>query len=128
MSHTILIVDSEVGLRHIIEQALNKAGFATQVADDGPDAIDLLAGHEPCAIIVDDDLEGMSGGQLCRQIKSTPGTQHIPVILHTNSLRVFHDTYLKTIGADAALQKPAPVTKILETVESLTGIYPHRTN
>ncbi len=128
MSQTILIVDSEVGLRHIIEQALHKAGFNILVAYDGREALALLSSHQPVAIIVDDDLEGMSGGQFCRQVKSDPDTRHIPVIIHSNGLRVFHETYLKTIGADAALSKSAPVHKLLEIVENLIGILPHKAN
>lgn len=126
MSHTILIVDREVGLRHIIEQALQRAGFDTQVANEGNEALVLLSSHKPCVIIVDDDLEGMSGGQFCRKVKMNPDTRHIPVIIHSNSLRVFHETYLKTIRADAAMRKPAPVYQLLEMVQSFTGIQSQR--
>lgn len=116
MSKTILIIDKEVGLRHFIEVALRKAGFQTQVADSGRNIITHLETSHVDAVILDDELEGISGGQLCRRIKQE---HHTPVIIYSNSLRLQNPEYLSAIGADAILSKTASVDELVQTVNAL---------
>lgn len=116
MSKTILIIDKEVGLRHIIEVALRKAGYKTQVADSGQNIIPHLETSHVDAVILDDELEGISGGQLCRRIKQE---HHMPVIIYSNSLRLQNPEYLGAIGADEILSKTASVDELVQTVNAL---------
>lgn len=118
MSQTILIVDGQIAVRQLIQQALQNIGYQTDVADTAQEAVDYIAQHKPHAIILDDELADMSGGQLCRQIKGEVTTNTIPVIMYSEGLRVTNPDYVKATGADVALRKPASIEVILKAVQS----------
>ena len=119
MSPAILIIDRQVAVRQIMQQALRKIGYKTVVVDNPHQALVLLSKYEFHAVILDDDLEGMRGGQLCRQIKRQPATKHIPVVIASESLRIVNPDYVKATGADIALLKPVSADKVCEAIESL---------
>lgn len=119
MKPAILIVDRQVAVRQIIQQSLHKTGYRTAIVESAVDALNLLNKHDFQGIIIDDDLDGMGGGQLCRTIKTQAATQHIPVVLASESLRVTNPDYVKATGADAAFLKPVSTDKIVETMELL---------
>jgi len=118
MSQTILIVDGQIAVRQLIQQALQNIGYDTNVADNAEQAVNMIAQHKPHAIIVDDELPNMSGGQLCRQIKGESTTNDIPVIIYSQGLRVTNPDYVKATGADVALRKPVSIEVILKAVQS----------
>ena len=118
MSQTILIVDGQIAVRQLIQQALQNIGYHTNVVDNAEQAVDFIAHHKPHAIIVDDELADMSGGQLCRQIKAESATHDIPVIMYGQGLRVTNPDYVKATGADLAIRKPASIEVILKAVQS----------
>lgn len=126
MSSAILIVDGQVAVRQIIQQSLYKTGYKTAATDNSNKALELLDSYEFDGIIIDDELAGVSGGKLCRQIKEQANTCHIPVILTSKSLRITNPEYVKATGADLALLKPIAAEKIIEALKALLN--PSRAN
>ncbi len=118
MSQTILIVDGQIAVRQLIQQALQNIGYDTDVADNAEQAVNYIAQHKPHAIIVDDELADMSGGKLCRQIKAEIATNDIPVIMYSQGLRVTNPEYVKATGADVALRKPVSIEVMIKAVQS----------
>lgn len=119
MSQTILIIDGQIAVRQLIQEALQKIGYHTTVVDNAQQAIESIAQYKPNAIIVDDELDDMSGGQLCRQIKRESATHDIPVIMHSQGFRVINPEYVKATGADVSLCKPVSIDAVLKAVESV---------
>jgi len=119
MNQTILIIDEQIAVRQLVQQALQKVGYQTTVVDNAQQAFESISQYKPNAIIIDDQLGDISGGQLCRQIKKESTTRDIPVILHSQGLRVTNPEYVKATGADISLSKPVSIDVVLKAVESV---------
>ena len=69
MAGPILVVDDDPHIRDVICFALDKAGYATQVARDGHEALAQIAARPPRLIVLDVGMPGMDGLELCRQVR-----------------------------------------------------------
>lgn len=58
-------------------------GYETVTAQQGKDAISLAERYLPDIILLDVMLPGMSGYEVCRELKENTKTQHIPVVMIT---------------------------------------------
>lgn len=114
---TILIVDDEEGFLHILQVVLQRAGFSTLTASNAIDAQNIVKGKTPDLIILDDMMPGMSGSDLCVQLKSDPTYHQIPIIMHSAGLKIHDKSHVQRIGADAVLSKPSQPRDIVETVK-----------
>ncbi len=117
--HTVLIVDDENIAVQIIQVILRRAGYATLSAASGEDALALVYGQRPDAIILDDMMLGLSGGEVCMRLKGDPQTRDIPIIMYSAGAKVRNAAYIRQIGADGVLFKPALPTEIVEAVAAL---------
>src|SRR4051794_29776826 len=76
----LLIDDSEVSL-HFTSRALGKAGYDVRTTVDVNDLQSVLGGWRPDLILTDVDMPGLTGLELCRMLKSSYETAHVPVVL-----------------------------------------------
>lgn len=110
----ILIVDDDSSTLNILSLILKNAGYEVQVDDRG-DLSFLQSGKFPDLILLDSNLGAKDGATLCRQLKASEITRHIPVII----ISAMHD--IKNIfieaGADNYLSKPFSINQLLELVE-----------
>ncbi len=81
-SRTLLLVDDEPSNLHILRHIL-EADYALRFARDGNRAIELVQRDPPDLILLDVMMPGLTGYDVCRQLKSDPATAHIPVIFVT---------------------------------------------
>lgn len=79
-SHTLLIVDDEIQSLDVLVQTLGKAGYRIQTAPSAEDALKMIQEQPPEIILLDLNLPGKSGMDLCRDVKSMPLGSDIPVI------------------------------------------------
>ena len=81
---TILIIDDEEPIRDLLKLTLQSAGFESILeSSDGEDGLALARRFRPDLILLDLMLPGMDGLSVCRQLKSSPDTQRIPIIMLT---------------------------------------------
>src|SRR5690242_11793388 len=76
----LLIDDSELALQYTAS-ALDSAGFQVRTTADVSDLHKVLGGWRPDLILTDVDMPGLTGPELCRILKSTYETAHVPVVL-----------------------------------------------
>lgn len=113
---TVLIIDDEEGFLQIIQIILKRAGFTTIVASNGADGIDMVYNFRPDIVILDDMMPGMTGGDVCMQLKGDPEVRHIPVVMHSAGAKVRNPQYINQIGADDVLFKPSLPNEIIEKI------------
>ncbi|MEM7181027.1 MAG: hybrid sensor histidine kinase/response regulator [Spirochaetota bacterium] len=79
--HLFLVDDKEENLL-IVSRVLEREGFTTQTADSAESCLELLqsASIMPDLFLLDVDMPGMDGFELCQEIKARPNFQNIPVI------------------------------------------------
>ncbi|MDZ4766360.1 MAG: response regulator [Chloroflexota bacterium] len=120
---TILIVDDEEGFLHILQVVLQRAGFSTVTANNAHDAQKIVNHQPPDLIILDDMMPGMSGSELCIQLKNDPLYRQIPIIMHSAGLKIHDKSHVQRIGADGVLPKPSQPRDIVEAVKRFLGTY-----
>jgi len=102
----ILIVEDEPDMNNLLADVLRAYGFEPVQAIDAEAALCAIAERAPDAILLDLMLPGMSGLELCRQLKSARSTRLIPVIILTALDRSVDRRHGFETGADDYLTKP----------------------
>jgi signal transduction histidine kinase len=123
---TILNVDDTEAMRYQKTRVLRAAGYEVTEAGTGARALQLARELLPDLILMDVKLPDMNGIDVCRQIKTDPATQMIPVIQVSATFITEKDQQAGLLGgADIYLTEPLEA-KVLETVVS-TLLQLHRT-
>ena len=79
----ILICDDEPHILHVVGLNLRQAGFEAVFAGNGEQALDAARRTQPALGIVDYQMPGMRGDELCRRLRELPGCVRLPVIMLT---------------------------------------------
>jgi two-component system phosphate regulon response regulator PhoB len=115
---TVLVVEDEPAQREVLAYNLEAEGFAVARAESGDEALLLVREDAPDIIVLDWMLPGVSGIEVCRQVKSQAATRSIPVImLSARSEEVDRVRGLET-GADDYVIKPYSVVELMARVRS----------
>jgi two-component system chemotaxis sensor kinase CheA len=101
----VLVVDDSITTRTLEKHILESAGFKVQVAVDGLEAWGRLNEMPFDLVIADVEMPNMTGLELTQRIKTTPHTQHTPVILLTSLAKPEQREAGMMAGADAYLVK-----------------------
>ena len=96
-------------------------GYETVTAQQGKDAISLAERYLPDIILLDVMLPGMSGYEVCRELKENTKTQHIPVVMITVLNDIADRIHGYKIGADQFLVKPVDYNELHAILDSLFG-------
>jgi len=102
----ILVVDDEEAIRRLISFNLHKEGFEVGIATTGPEALDKVEERPPDLIILDWMLPGLSGLEVCRQLRGRLETSGIPIIMLTARAEEVDKVLGLEIGADDYVTKP----------------------
>jgi putative two-component system response regulator len=114
---TVLIVDDEADFLKIARIIVQRAGYMPLIASSADQALALLDQHMADIILMDDMMPGMTGGELCQQLKSDARYQHIPVVMHSAGPRVRNPAFLQQINADGFLPKPAQPQDMVQALK-----------
>ena len=76
---TVLIVDDDAVLRRSLARALRLAGFRTDVAEGGRDALARIAAGRPDVVVLDVSMPDLSGTEVCRRLRA--GGNEVPVVM-----------------------------------------------
>lgn len=109
----VLLVEDEAPLVTMLRYNLEKKGFRVEEAGDGHEALARLAEIEPDIVLLDWMLPGLSGIEVCRQIRRKPATRDLPVIMIT--ARVEDQDMVRGLntGADDYVTKPFNMDALL---------------
>jgi DNA-binding response OmpR family regulator len=112
----ILIVDDDQALLGLISFALRQAGFLPIEAADGQQALARFAAEQPDLVILDVNLPGLSGFEVCRRIRAESNT---PIMLLTVRSTEEDEVTGLDLGADDYLTKPFSPRTLLARVRAL---------
>jgi DNA-binding NarL/FixJ family response regulator len=115
----ILIVDDDPQARAAIAAVLDRAGYATRLADSGEEALAAAREDVPALVVLDVCLPGVCGYQVCHELRKEFGTG-LPIVF-VSAVRT--DSYDRVagflIGGDEFLAKPVAPDELLIRVERL---------
>jgi len=114
----ILIVEDNDDLRNFMQHPL-QANFDVMLAEDGVEAWNIIQKQMPDLVVSDVMMPNMDGFELCRLMKSTYETSHIPVILLTALSGKAEQLHGLGLGADDYLTKPFDMTLLVQRIKSI---------
>jgi two-component system, OmpR family, phosphate regulon response regulator PhoB len=115
----ILVVEDEKDLLDLMLFNLKQGGFDTVAASDGQQALEVLRHRIPDLIMLDLMLPGVPGIEVCRQLKSSPRTKHVPVIMVTARGEEVDRVVGFELGADDFVSKPFSLRELLLRVRAV---------
>lgn len=118
---TVLIVYDNIKNLDLFKDFVESWGYETVTAQQGKDAISLAERYLPDIILLDVMLPGMSGYEVCRELKENTKTQHIPVVMITVLNDIADRIHGYKIGADQFLVKPVDYNELHAILDSLFG-------
>jgi CheY-like chemotaxis protein len=114
----ILIVDDVAANRKLLRVTLQAEGYQTQEAEDGVEALKILAQSPVDAVVSDILMPNMDGYRLCQEIRQDAKLRQLPFIIYTSTFDSPGDRNLaKSVGADKYLTKPARIGDVLEAIQ-----------
>ena len=120
---TVLAVDDDPGALDSLGAALGLLGYQVFQAPDGPSAIRLALERQPDVVLLDVKMPQMDGYEVCRRLKSNPGTRLIPVVFLTG----FGTRQARLDGLEAGatdfLDKPCDLVELEVRVRNLVGFH-----
>jgi len=115
---SVLVVEDEPAQREILAYNLEAEGFRVQQADNGEEALLIVAEETPDLIVLDWMLPNVSGIEVCRRLKSRAETRAVPIImLSARSEETDLVRGLET-GADDYMVKPYSVAELMARVRT----------
>ncbi len=126
MSHKLLIVEDNIVILTMQKQIFEMEGYDITTAQEGMDALKKVHQERPDIVLLDVNIPGMNGFELCRQIKEDPVLSDIIIVMI--SAVYYSDEDAKkgmAMGADAYFTKPYEnevlQSKIKELLEKRGG-------
>ena len=115
----ILVIEDEPAQLELLQYNLQKEGYRTVAATDGEEGLLLAEEQSPCLILLDWMLPGLSGIEVCRQLKRHKLMRDIPVIMLTARGEDNDKVRGLDIGADDYVVKPYSIVELLARVRAL---------
>jgi two-component system phosphate regulon response regulator PhoB len=121
----ILIVEDERDIVKVVEFNLKEAGFEPVVAYDAEQARSLIRQRVPDLVLLDLMLPDTSGTEICKQLKSSPETAHVPVMMLTARGEEIDRVVGFELGADDFVTKPFSMRELLLRIKAVLRRHAH---
>ncbi len=115
---TVLVVEDEPAQLEVLIYNLEAEGFRVLSADNGEDALLLVAENSPDIIVLDWMMPQISGIEVCRRLKTRSETRSIPVIMLSARSEEIDRVRGLEIGADDYVTKPYSIVELMARVRA----------
>ena len=122
MTARVLVVDDLLPNIKLLEVRLSAEYFDVCTAMNGPDALAICERGDCDIVLLDVMMPGMDGFEVCRRLKSSPNTAHLPVVMVTALDQPADRLKGLEAGADDFLTKPVNEVALLARVKSLVRL------
>ncbi|TQS70997.1 response regulator transcription factor [Ornithinibacillus gellani] len=99
----ILLIEDEEGIRGLVQLYLEKKGYTVFVAEDGEQGLELLQRKQPKLVLLDIEMPGMDGFEVCKRIRQV---LNIPIIFISCRRDVMDKVKCFELGGDDYITKP----------------------
>jgi two-component system cell cycle response regulator len=122
MTARVLVVDDVRSNRKLLQTRLSLEYFEVLAAANGPDAIAICEKGGCDIVLLDVKMPDMDGFEVCRRLRATPDTAHLPIVLLTALDRPADRVRGLDSGADDFLTKPVDEIALIARVRSLVRL------
>ena len=120
MSHSLLVVDDDPFIRRLVSTTLRDvSSFALLEAADGSEAVATAQRTHPELVLLDVDMPGLNGIEVCRALRADPATREATIVMLTAARGDDLADRVRAAGADELLAKPFSPLALLRLVDRL---------
>lgn len=113
----ILVADDDQAVRESLRRSLTFNGYEVTLASDGVEARDAATSEQPDLVLLDVNMPGIDGLEVCRQLRAS-GNQ-LPILMLTARVEVGDRVLGLDAGADDYLPKPFALEELLARIRAL---------
>ncbi|MEV6923120.1 response regulator [Dactylosporangium sp. NPDC051485] len=115
----ILVADDDMDIRDLVAFKLEQAGYDVVAVDNGLAALTAATQNPPDLVVLDVMMPGMSGIDVCRQLRQEQATKGLPIILLTARAQEGDVEVGFGAGADDYIVKPFSPRELVSRVEAV---------
>ena len=116
---TILVVEDDTDILQLVTHNLKSSEFNVLTAEDGYQALSLAKKHLPQLVILDLMLPGLDGFEVCKELKRSPTTKNIPILMLTARGEEVDRIVGLELGADDYVVKPFSPRELILRVRAI---------
>ena len=118
----ILIIQDSPSVNAMLKFRLESGGFSVETAETGEEGIEKTKACQYQLILLDYNLPGMNGSQVCRILKKQDNTKNIPIVFMSAKDEEKLQQITKEAGADGYLGLPFEGKKLIEQITGFLKI------
>ena len=115
---TVLIIDDSATIRRLVDSELSAAGYLVISAPNAEDGIVKAASEKPDLILLDHQLPGTTGFDVCTQLVASEQTRHLPVVISSTLRNKAYAEYVDLPNVVDMLPKPYTPELLIMTVKN----------
>lgn len=115
---TILVIDDSATIRRLVDSTLSAAGFRVVLAPNAEDGIAKAQAERPNLIILDHQLPGTTGYEVCQELLKIPEVNQIPVVISSTLRKKAYAEYTDSSNVVDMLPKPYSEELLTTTVSN----------
>ena len=116
-------MDDVPDVRDVFARFLHGAGMRVTQADGGRSAMAAACHAAPDLVVTDLSMPDMDGLELCRRLRTNPGTSEVPILVVSGSVPA-DEARSRAAGYDAVLEKPCSRAQLVAAVLALLAVHP----
>jgi len=118
---TVLVIDDEAHITHVVSLKLRNAGYEVVTAADGEEGFEAALQHAPSLVITDLQMPYLDGLELSKKLKKTRETADTPVLMLTARGFGLTDGDIEDTNIVGMLSKPFSPREMLNTIQEILG-------
>jgi two-component system phosphate regulon response regulator PhoB len=116
---TVLVVEDDDDILRLLTYNIKTAGFNVVACQDGYTALSMIKSHSPDLIVLDLMLPGLDGFEVCKELKRSPETRSIPLIMLTARGEEVDRVVGLELGADDYVVKPFSPRELMLRIRAI---------
>ena len=116
MAKKVVVVDDGQDILKVLTFILTKEGYDVITADDGTQGAQIIKEQKPDLILLDHQLPGKSGADICKEVKAIDALKDIPVFFISGGDAGEMQNMIEETGAQGAIPKPFDIEKLKITI------------
>ncbi|OYU19959.1 MAG: two-component system response regulator [Rhodobacteraceae bacterium PARR1] len=122
MTIRILAIDDSPTMRGLVAAALEPAGFAVHLAEDGVDGLASLPAADPHLVITDINMPRLDGFGVIKAVRASDSHGSIPILVLTTESGQDLKHRARSAGATGWIVKPFDENRLIDTINRVLGL------
>jgi len=119
MGHKLLLADDSPTIQKVVKIIFSDELYDLAIVDNGNEALDRAREAVPAVMMIDAQMPGKSGYDLCRDVRNDPLLSAVPILLLTGVFEPFDEAKARESGADDFIAKPFESEILIDKVNRL---------